>query len=84
MIVITLRNNQALWEHFPIHEFSLKNIEKISNQPEEQIMKNCKKLLIESVRELTKCIKDIDFGGKKNLGSAKETNKKEMKKELKK
>mgnify|MGYP000964715989 FL=1 len=47
-------------------------------------MKNCKKLLIESVRELTKCIKDIDFGGKKSLGSAKETNKKEMKKELKK
>jgi hypothetical protein len=38
-------------------------------------MKNCRKLLIESVRELTKCIRDIDFGAKK-MGEAKKYIKK--------
>lgn len=74
MISIHIRNGEAFWTYQKIHTFDLKKIglEKIINT-QQQIKMNVKKLLVESVREITRCIKGLDhhhFSMKKEVGAS--------------
>lgn len=60
MISIHMRNGEAFWTQQSIHQIDLKKIgaEKIIEN-EEQVISNIKKLLVESVRQITRCIKGL-------------------------
>ena len=60
MIAIHLRNGEAFWRYQKLHQADLKKIgfEKV-NEGTEEIIGTIKKLLVESVRELTRSLKAI-------------------------
>jgi uncharacterized protein YdiU (UPF0061 family) len=60
MISIHLRNGVAFWTRQQIYQINLKTlgIDK-QEESEEAIIGNIKKLLVESVRELTRCLRGL-------------------------